>query len=98
MSSALVISRLRRLNARLGLCVLIIVVLLYTAAEGVSAGWNGWIPGGMSRSRDALAVAITAVAYGKWQGYASYRSVNRTLLEQGLSVQEQDLAKIGATH
>ena len=98
MSSSLAISSFRRRDARLGFVVLIIIVLLYTAGEGVWTGWSGWIPGAMSRSRDAQAVAITAVAYGKWQGYASYRSVNRTLREQGLSVQEQDLAKVGATH
>jgi hypothetical protein len=98
MPSGSVVSRLRRLNVRPGLYVLITVVLLYTAAEGVWSGWSGWIPGSMSRHRDAQAVAITAVAYGKWQGYASYKSVNRTLREQGLSVQEQDLTKIGRTH
>jgi hypothetical protein len=45
-----------------------------------------------------MAVAITAVAYDKWQGYASYRAVNRTLREHGLSVQSGDLARVDATH
>lgn len=98
MPFSLLADRYGRRAVRLRLCVLILVVLLYTAVEGVWAGWNGWIPGGLSRSRDAQAVAITAVAYGKWHGYASYKSINRTLLEQGLSVQEQDLARFGANH
>lgn len=82
---------------QLGLCVLIVIVLLYTAVEGVRAGWSEWLPGSMSRHRDAVAVAITAVAYGKWQGYASYRAVNRTLREHGLSVQQEDIARAGGT-
>ncbi len=51
----------------------------------------------MSRHRDAVAVAVTAVVYGKWQGYASYRAVNRALRENGLSGQKEDLARVGAT-
>lgn len=83
---------------QLGLCVLIVLVLLHTALEAVWAGWYRWLPAGLSRSRDAEAVAITAVAYGKWQGYASYRAVSRTLREHGLSVQHEDLARVGAAH
>src|SRR6185503_11594176 len=98
MSLAAAISSSRRRDIPLALCALILVVLLHTAGEGVWSGWNGWMPGPMSRSRYAQAVAVTAVAYGKWQGYASYRRVNRTLLEQGLSVQKKDLSKIWATH
>jgi len=52
----------------------------------------------MSRHRDAAAVAITAVAYDKWQGYASYREVNRALREHGLSVQREDVERVGARH
>jgi hypothetical protein len=49
----------------------------------------------MSRWRDSVAVAVTAGEYGRWQGYASYRKVNRVLLEHGLSVQNDDLVKVG---
>lgn len=84
--------------ARGVLCSLIVLVLIYTILQGVWSGWANWHPGSMSRHRDAQAVAITAVAYGTWDGYASYRKVIRTLLEQGLSVQKEDLAPIGATH
>ena len=93
-----VVAEHRQSAMQLGLCVLIVLVLLHTALEAVWAGWYCWLPGGLSRSRDAEAVAITAVAYGKWQGYASYRAVNRTLREHGLSVQQEDLARVGATH
>jgi hypothetical protein len=83
---------------QLSLCALIALMLLYAAFDGIRAGWYEWMPGAMSRHRDAMAVAITAVAYGKWQGYASYRSVNRTLREHGLSVSKGDLDRVGATH
>lgn len=74
----------RSAAVRLGFFFLIALTLLYTAVDGFRTGWSGWLPGSMSRHRDAVAVAITAVAYGKWQGYASYHSVNRTLRESGL--------------
>jgi hypothetical protein len=86
------------INRRIALFVLIGLVLLYTAAEGVWSGWHRWLPGSMSRHRDAAAVAITAVAYDKWQGYASYREVNRVLREHGLSVHPTDLERVGAKH
>jgi hypothetical protein len=88
----------RKITTQLLLIVLVVFVLFYTAVDGARAGWNEWLPGSMSRHRDAVAVAITAVEYGKWQGYASYRTVNRNLLEHGLSVQEEDVARVGATH
>ena len=69
----------RKSAARACLCALILCVLLSTALEGVHSGWYRWLPGSMSRHRDSVAVAITTVAYGKWQGYASYRKVNRVL-------------------
>ena len=75
---------------------LILCVLLSTALEGVHSGWYRWLPGSMSRHRDSVAVAITTVAYGKWQGYASYRKVNRVLREFGLSVQKEDILRVGA--
>ena len=84
--------------AQPGLCALIALMVLYTAYDGIRAGWNDWLPGVMSRHRDAAAVAITAVAYGKWQGYAAYRSVNRTLREHGLSVNKEDLDRVGVKH
>ena len=77
---------------------LIALMLLYMAFDGIRAGWYEWLPGVMSRHRDAAAIAITAVAYGKWQGYASYRSVNRTLREHGLSANKKDLDRAGVAH
>jgi hypothetical protein len=91
-------SNYSRKFANSGLIILIALILLFTAIDGVRAGWSGWMPGSMSRHRDAVAVAITAVAYGHWEGYASFRSVNRTLREHGLSVQEEDLGRIGVKH
>jgi hypothetical protein len=83
---------------RIFLLTLIALTLFYTAVDGLRSGWSGWLPGSMSRHRDAVAVAVTAVAYGKWQGYASYQAVNRVLREHGLSVQNEDLADVGAKH
>lgn len=83
---------------RLALFALIALTLFYTAIDGARSGWAGWLPGSMSRHRDAVAVAITAVAHGKWQGYASYQSVNRVLREHGLSVQDEDLSRVGVKH
>lgn len=88
----------RKITTQFLLIVLMVFVLLYTAVDGACAGWGEWLPGSMSRHRDAVAVAITAIGYGKWQGYASYKAVNHSLLEHGLSVQEEDLARVGATH
>jgi hypothetical protein len=45
-----------------------------------------------------VAVAITVVAHGEWQGYGSYRAVNRALLEHGLSTHDKDLARLGVKH
>ena len=80
--------------ARAVLFALVALTIFYTAIDGMRAGWSDWLPGSMSRHRDAVAVAITAVAYGKWEGYASYRAVNRSLREHGLSVQEEDLVSV----
>lgn len=88
----------RRITTQLGLCVAIVFVLFYTAVDGARAGWANWLPGPMSRHRDAVAVAITAIGYGKWQSYASYRVVIRSLAEHGLSLQEEDLARVGVPH
>jgi hypothetical protein len=93
-----VLAKLRRSAAGPALCALIACVLAYTAFEGVRGGWYRWLPGSMSRHRDAVAVAITAIGYGEWRGYASYRKVNRILREHGLSVQKQDLITVGASH
>jgi len=88
----------RRHGTPIILCAVISIVLLYTVVDGVRGGWYEWLPGSMSRHRDAVAVGITAIADGKWQGYASYRAVNRTLREGGLSVQKEDLVRVGAEH
>lgn len=88
----------RNTTPRLVLFALIALALFYNGIEGTRTGWAGWLPGVMSRHRDAVAVAITAVAYGKWQGYASYKSVNRVLREHGLSVQDEDLSRVGVKH
>jgi hypothetical protein len=83
---------------RFALLAFIAMMLAYTVWLGMSAGWSSWLPGSMSRHRDAEAVAITAVAYGHWQGYAAYRDVNRVLRQYGLSVHQEDLARVGAKH
>ena len=72
---------------------LIFITFLIPIYQGINSGWSSWLPGSMSRHRDAVAVAITAVAYKSWQGYASYKSINRTLLEHGLSVNKINQSK-----
>jgi hypothetical protein len=92
-----ILSGMRSLKqkSRAAFCFLIAFVLLSTAFEGVLDGWYRWLPGPMSRHRDAVAVAITEVAYKKWLGYASYHAVNHALLRDGLSVQSDDFLKTG---
>ncbi len=85
-------------SSRLILCFLILIVLFYTAMDGVWSGWDKWLPGPMSRTRDAEAVGITAIAYGEWRGYASYRAVNKALFDSGLNVHQDRLNKLGVKH
>ena len=80
------------------LLVLIGALLVLTLAKAVSAGLHARLPGSMSRHRDSMAVAITLVRYGTWDGYSSFRLVNQTLREAGLSVQKEDVRAVGATH
>jgi hypothetical protein len=81
---------------RYGLLALIVALLAYTASQGVGEGWYRWMPGPMSRHRDAVAVAITKVVYGQWHGYASYRAVNHSLYDHGMSVQPEIAARVGS--
>ena len=69
---------------------LILATILIIPIDGIFGGWYQWLPGTMSRVRDAEAVAISAVSYGKWLGYGSYYSVNKALLDEGLNVNPQD--------
>jgi hypothetical protein len=48
--------------ARCGYIGLIVLVMATFALDGLRSGWANWLPGSMSRHRDAVAVAITAVA------------------------------------
>lgn len=80
------------------LILAIVTVMIMTITDAINKGRYKLLPGPMSRHRDAIAVAISLVAYGQWHGYASYRKVNHELLVHGLSVQEVDLERVGAVN
>jgi hypothetical protein len=80
---------------RVALVTLIAAMVLVTLYDGIARGLHTILPGGMSRSRDSMAVAISFVRYGLWDGYASYRLVNKAMRDNGLSVHRDELAQIG---
>jgi len=67
--------------------------VIFIIADGVLSGWYKWMPGPMRRHRDAIAVAVTAVAYRDWQG-GVYRSVEDTLHGYGLDLKNAGFRNI----
>ncbi len=83
-------------SRRNGLLIALAAVLIaLTFFEGVRAGADKVLPGPMQRHRDAIAIALTLLQYGKWFGYASYKSVNLALDANGLSLQPAEVRPLG---
>lgn len=81
---------------RNGLLIFLAFVMLgLTLVEGIRIGADKVLPGPMQRHRDAIAIALTYVQYGKWLGYASYKKINQTLNDNGLNIQDDEVKPLG---
>lgn len=70
-------------------------ILATSLVMGTKAGVGARFPGPMVRHREAAAIAITYLHYGRWLGYASYKTVNKRLNDLGLSIDSRVWQKFG---